>query len=256
MKRVLKFVGIILGVVLVFLIGVVVSALSGRMPIADGADVNGVRIVKDGPSSLDVVPLTSGHVAFIDGGNDKQGKAILAELSRRQLTIDSVDAIFLTHGHPDATSSVALFPHAQIMALQQEVPVVEGRKNSGGLVNGHLPVKPTGLHVTRPLQDGETVTLEETSFRVFAVPGPTVGSAAYLVNGVLFLGNAADHGSDGKIIASAWAFSESTAQDRQSLENLAQRLVREGADVKAIVFAHSAPLREGLAPLIAYAQKK
>jgi glyoxylase-like metal-dependent hydrolase (beta-lactamase superfamily II) len=83
----------------------------------------------------------------------------------------------------------------------------------------------------------------------------TTGSAAYLVSGVLFLGDAADTDDGGHIKASPWIFSDSQAQDRASLVRLDKRLLADGTDVKALEFAHSGVLVKGLAPLTDFAQK-
>lgn len=237
MKRTLKVVGLVVLLLFIFAGILIGTAFLGRRSITDGMEINGIRILKDGFVSVAVIPLGPGEVALIDAGNDKSGKAIVAELSRRQLGPESVTAILITHGHPDHIASIPVFPKAQVMALETEVPLVERR-----------------ARVTRPLHDGETVALGQTQVRVFAVPGHTAGSAAYLVNGVLFLGDAADVASDGKIKGSPWIFSSSQAQDRASLVRLDQRLIEENANVKAIAFAHSGVLSEGLAPLTAFAQ--
>jgi hydroxyacylglutathione hydrolase len=194
------------------------------------------------------VPIAPDQVALIDAGTDASGKAIVTELSRRHLSPDAVTAIFITHGHQDHIAAIKLFPHAQIMALMSEVPLIEGRAGSRGPLTQLFPVRPTGITVTRQLHDGETVQLGQTVFQAFAVPGHTAGSAAYLVNGLLCLGDAADIGSDGKAIGAPWIFSDSQAQDRASVAALLQRLDREHKEVKATYFAHSGLLVEGLQP--------
>jgi len=55
------------------------------------------------------------------------------------------------------------------------------------------------ITVTRGLRDGERVGISGTSVEVFAVQGHTPGSAAFLVNGVLFLGDSAAALSDGTL---------------------------------------------------------
>jgi glyoxylase-like metal-dependent hydrolase (beta-lactamase superfamily II) len=253
MKRVLVIVGLVV-LLLVLAVGAAVgSAFMGRQAITDGLEVGGVRIVKDGIVSVAVVPAGAGNVALIDAGNDKTGQAILAELARRQLTSDAVVAILLTHGHPDHTGAIGVFKNAQVMALAEDVGLVEGTARAHGPLTQLFPASPTGVKVTRPLQDGETITIGEAQVRVYAVPGHTQGSAAYLVNGLLLLGDAADAEPDGKLRGSPWVFSDSQAQDRDSLVRLEQRLRQEGADVKAMAFAHSGVRTEGLAPLSAFA---
>lgn len=255
MKRILKIAALVIGLLVILAVATIASAFVGRQSITDGFEINGIRIVKDGIVSVAFVPIGTGEVALIDAGNDKSGKAILAELARRQLGSDAVKAILLTHGHPDHTAAILLFPSAQMMALSTEAPLVEGRAGAHGPLTRFMSVSPTGVKVSRTLQDGETVMLDQVPVRVFAVPGHTAGSAAYLVNGVLFLGDAADATSAGMIKPAAWIFSDSQVQDRASLVHLDQRLIQDGSDVKAIAFAHSGVLVKGLAPLTAFAQQ-
>ena len=70
------------------------------------------------------------------------------------------------------------------MALEADVPLIEGRERSHGPLTRLFPANPTGIVVHRRLHDGDTVVLSGVAFRVYAVPGHTAGSAAYYVNGV------------------------------------------------------------------------
>ena len=141
-----------------------------------------------------------------------------------------------------------------MLALAREADLIEGRVAARGPFARLLAARPTGIKVAQSLQDGETITLAQTAIRVYSVPGHTAGSAAYLVREVLFLGDAADVGRDGKIQLAPSIFSDSQAEDRASLVGLHRRLVRDGASVKAVVCAHSGAIAEGLAPLAAFAQ--
>jgi len=238
-------------VILLLIVGVgilIATTFMGRQSIPDGLEINGLRIVKDGFVSISVLPLAGGDVALFDAGNDKSGKAILGALSRLGLGRENVKTIFLTHGHRDHMAGVPLFSDAQVMALSDEVDVAEGRVSPGGPIMGMMPVRPTGIKINRALHEGEVVDLGTAKVRVFAVPGHTAGSAAYLVNGVLMLGDAADAGSDGHVKGSPWLFSKDQAQDRASLSWLATRLASEGG-VEALVFAHSGVLKQGIEPL-------
>ncbi len=255
MTRALKIIAAVIGLLILTAAVAIGSAFIGRQSIADGFEVDGVRIVKDGINSAGVVSVGPREVALVDATNDSSGKAILAELSRRQLGADAVVAIFVTHGHPDHIAAIPVFRRAQVVALDREAPLIEGREGARGPLPRLMPVRPTGVTVGRRLRDGETVMVGSTLFQAFAVPGHTAGSAAYLVNGVLFMGDAADLNGDWKIVGAPWIFSDSQSEDRASIVRLAHVLQQSGAAVKVIACAHSGVRTEGLAPLMAFAQQ-
>jgi hydroxyacylglutathione hydrolase len=253
MKRILKIVGLIVLLLVVGVGALIAVTFMGRKAMVDGQEINGVRIVEDGMTSFAVVPIDERQVVLVDAGNDQAGQKVLAELTRRKLGPEAVSTILVTHGHPDHTAAIHLFPNAQVMALEPDVALVEGRAGSKGPVTRLFPVSPTGVTVNRALHGGDVVTVGATPIRVYAVPGHTAGSAAYLVNGVLLVGDAADVKSDGSLQGSPWIFSDSQAEDRASLARLEQQLVADGADVKAIVPAHSGAV-DGMAALTAFAR--
>ena len=252
MKRVLTIVGLVVLVLVVAVGGVLAATFLGRRSIADGQEVGGARIVADGFSSVGVITVAAREVLLVDAGQSATGAAILAELSRRGLTAESVTAILITHGHQDHTGALKMFPKARVMALEAEAAMVEGREGSHGPVTRLFPVSPTGVTVARRLHDAEIFTVGSASVRVFAMPGHTAGSAAYLVNDVLFVGDSADVSSNGELLGASWIFSDSQRDNRASLRRLAERLRQDSITVKAIVPAHSGPV-DGLAALTAFA---
>lgn len=241
LKRIVKVFGVTL-LLLAVLVGVgFYSAFGGMARIVDGKEpAPGVRIVKDGFVSVGVIDVGGGKIALVDAGSDPEGKAILAELSRRGASPDAVSAIFVTHGHRDHTGGCAKFPAAAIYALEPDVGLAEGREGGHGPMTRLVSVKPTGVHVTRALHDGEKLQVGDKEVRVFAVPGHTAGSAAYLVAGVLFLGDSAGMRSDGKLAGAPWLFSDDHAQNHASLAALAKRLEPERDGILAIAPAHTA----------------
>ncbi|MDA1183667.1 MAG: MBL fold metallo-hydrolase [Acidobacteria bacterium] len=247
----------IITLVLVLALGVawlLAATFIGRRATLDRQEFDRIRVVAAGFSSAGIVPTRDQRVILIDAGGDDTGEAILGELSGMGLGPSAVAAILLTHGHSDHTAAVARFPDAQVMALGAEVPLVEGRAGSLGPVTRLFPVSPTGVKVTGVLRDGQVVTLGGARIRVYAVPGHTAGSAAFLADGVLFVGDSADVTTDGALQGAPWIFSDSQAENRASLVRLEQRLVADRADVTAIVPSHSG-YTPGLAPLSEFARE-
>src|SRR5687768_3577560 len=253
MKRILKVVGLVLLVVILGVAAVLAITFMGRQPIQDGQEFSGIRIVEDGFTAVGVIPINDRQVALVDTGQDASGEIIKRELTRRNLQPEAVSAILVTHGHADHIGALGQFPQAQVMALEAEVPLVEGREGAKGPVPRLFPVRPTGVTVDRVLHDGDLVMLDTLPVRVYAVPGHTAGSAAYLVSGALFIGDSADIASDGRMQGAPWIFSDSQAENRESLVRLEQRLVSDGANVRVIIPSHSGT-SSGLAALTAFAR--
>lgn len=252
MKRALQVLGVIVLLVAAVVGAIGYSAFGGRTPLVDGAELpGGARVVKDGFVASFVLPAGEKEVALIDAGNDTSGTALLAELSRRGLGPDAVKAIFLTHGHGDHLGGCHLFPNAQVMAFPADVGLAAGTESAKGALTSGLKNPPERTcKVTHPLTDGESVTVGALTVRAFATPGHTGGSASYLANEVLYLGDNANADSDGKLSAAVRLFSDDPDENVRSLVALGQKLKAEGASVKLLAPAHTGQL-EGLAPLTA-----
>jgi hydroxyacylglutathione hydrolase len=232
MKRVLIGVGAVVLLLALAAGAVLYSAFAHNRPIVDGQSLsNGGRVVKDGFVSVVILDTEPGKVALIDAGHDTAGKALLAALGGRGLSPSAVEAIFLTHGHPDHTAGCKLFPGAQVYALEAELPVIGDAAN-----------------VTHALHDGDIIHVGSLSVEAFAVPGHTPGSAAYLAGGVLFFGDSAGGSKDGTLMPAVRFFSKNPDQNVASLKALAARLSPRAGEIKTLAFAHSGPL-DGFAPL-------
>lgn len=253
MKRALMAIAIVVVVAVLLVGGLIAATFMGRRAVVDGFEVAGGRVVVDGFSGVAVLPVGDGRVVLVDAGNDVEGTVILAELARLGLTREAVTAILLTHGHPDHIGAVRQFPAATVMAMEPEVDLIEGREGARAPLTRWFPVSPTGITVGRRLRDGETIMLGDAEVRAYAIPGHTAGSAAYLVRGALFVGDSADVASDGRVEGSAWIFSDSQEQNRQSLAALARRLRESGLRVETLVPAHSGALEDGLTALERFA---
>jgi hydroxyacylglutathione hydrolase len=252
MKRFLKIAAICV-VVLVAVLGGLFWYLFGGLQaqnagLALGA---GAEPVYDGFSTVFLLDAGDGSIALIDAGNDMAGAAILAALQTRNAGPDNVAAIFITHAHPDHDAAIALFPKATVYAMQREVPVAQGKEEYGSTfsaVTGKF--NPHPFEVGHPLEDGEKVTVGNLEVTAFALPGHTPGSGAYLVNGVLYLGDAAMISSDQKVVGPTKPFSTDAAQGMASLQQLAEELQSRADEVKVLATAHSGGVA-GFGPLAA-----
>ncbi len=202
----------------------------------------GARLVSAGASNVYVIPAGDG-VMLVDCGDQFGGEAIAAELARRGLNDSAVKTILLTHGHRDHLAACHRYPQARVYALAEERPLIEGDVVAKGPVSRwRAPARDLGVRVTDPLRDGDTLSIGDTAVAVYRVPGHTGGSAAFLINRVLFLGDAALGVESGgtHLRPAAWIFSDDREEANASLVQLARRLAGTGS-VAAIAFGHSGP---------------
>jgi hydroxyacylglutathione hydrolase len=244
MKRFLKIAALVVLVIVVAIGALAYSAFGNRAPIPAGLRVNRVEVVKDGIVSVYLIELAPGTVALVDAGNDENAAAVRAALGARNLGPEAVTTILLTHGDGDHVHGAHAFPHATVYALAADIGLAEGRAARGPFRSPH----PNGLHVTA-LADGQVLDISGIRVEVFAVPGHTPGSAAFLIDGVLFLGDSADVASDGRLEPGNWLFSSDRPTNRASLRDLAKRLSMRAGDIRAIACSHSGVLTQSLTPL-------
>ena len=246
--KILKRVLLALVVLVVLLVGAVASFIvpifAGSLPIADDAEVGpGVRQVKDGYVSVFIIDGGNGSLGMIDCGNDPEGTAILAALKAKGQTADQVGSIFLTHGHPDHTAACHKFPKAEVYAFPQDVLLAGGQDTAKGFLPHLMGPMPENkrIKVTKLLQEGQEVSVGTLNVRALATPGHTGGSASYLVNGVLVLGDNATGKNDGVHLAPK-PFSDDPQVNKESIARLYEHLKAEGS-VKTLAFAHSGPIQ-------------
>ena len=216
-------------------------AFSGMGRIEPGRKLpGGAVVIKDGYVSVFLIEIDANRVALVDTGNDPSGKAILAELARRKLGPEAVTTILLTHGHPDHTAACHLFPNATVYADGDEVPLLNGRVGSRGPVTRLFGPKPSTCPSVQPVKDGDDVPLLTRNARAFALPGHTSGSTAWLIDGVLNMGDAADAASNGSMLAAKWMFTDDPARARRSLVSLSDHTSE--LDIRMLAFSHSGVL--------------
>jgi len=252
-----KFIIIISGIIIFILIAVFFTIVfpflgTKKFPHSTEFSMGRITAIADGMSQVYILNGGDGNIALIDAGNSPDGKPVIEALAARGFIPSDVKSIFLTHGHPDHIAAAKLFTNAKIYSLKEEVEIAEGTGNNSSPIGYIFKASPTGLKVTDILKDGETVKSGSLKIEVFSIPGHTEGSAAYLVDGILFMGDSALSSSDGKIREAVWVFSNDVEQQNRSLKSLALKLLPRKNEIKSIVFSHSGHL-DGLQPLIDFA---
>lgn len=193
MKKILKIVLILAGVLLVFFLAVagwywwhMKSEIKKMTPaptqeLVLGSDT--VYSIRDSFVNVYLVKMGHHHLLF-DAGNDPA--VIAAELQKLRIDPASVNAIFLTHTDGDHVAAISLFPKAVLYFSREEEPLTDGRKSRFLWFGTSVPRKDYIL-----LDDGmEIVPGDDTVFCI-ATPGHSPGSMSYLVNGkYLFTGDA------------------------------------------------------------------
>ncbi|WP_395831580.1 MBL fold metallo-hydrolase [Archangium violaceum] len=177
--------------------------------------------LSDGQSYAWVMRTRNG-AALIDTGADASGEKLLAELRQEGLKPEDVHTVLVTHGHRDHWSAAHLFPKARVLVGPGEAEVVRGERALHSLAGRFLarftkqPPLPERLE---EVEAGQTLDVDGESLRVFHVPGHTPGSVMYLWRDILFSGDSLLGGS-GEVVLAPTVFSESTKENRKSLEQL------------------------------------
>jgi glyoxylase-like metal-dependent hydrolase (beta-lactamase superfamily II) len=234
-----KVLAIVLGLLVVLVVPIVaIGAVTfgGLVPLEDESLGELGEVVTDGYVSMGLIDVGEGKIALIDAGADEDGKALLAALTRRGRNPEDVVAVFLTHGHRDHVAGVHLLPNATAHLIASELPYLSGKTEYRGPLPGLMGVEDPGFRPVA-LADRDRIQVGTRAIEVFAVPGHTVGSAAYLVDDVLFLGDAASLEADGGLRSGPWLFSDDVDRQSASVRSLARAL--KGRRIEKMVFAHT-----------------
>jgi hydroxyacylglutathione hydrolase len=148
--------------------------------------------------------FSDNYLWLVHGHKDRRRVAVVdpgdAEAIERALTADALqlDAILVTHHHPDHVGGVAA------LAQRHGVPVY-------GPAGEEIPAR------TRALKDGDSVVLGALglTFDVWDVPGHTAGHIAYVGHGAVFCGDTLFSAGCGRL------FEGTAAQMNASLGRLA-----------------------------------
>ncbi len=247
MKRILKLFALLLVLIVGTVVVIGVVSFGGMAPVIDGRELGSALTVNDGYVASYLIDTGDGAL-LIDSGNEVSADPIIAALAKKNRRPEDVKAIFITHGHADHLAGIAKFPRAAIYALEREVPIAEGRETTHGILLKIIGASPHPVKVTHPLTDGSSVAVGNKVVEVFAIPGHTAGSAAYLVDGALFVGDSASLRDNGAVEPGPWPVTDDQDQNRASMRALAVKLAPRSEEIKWVVPAHTGPI-EGLKAL-------
>jgi glyoxylase-like metal-dependent hydrolase (beta-lactamase superfamily II) len=186
---------------------------------------------KDWFTSFFVRAVPDGVILIDAGFREGASERALEDLGH---TPDEVRHVFLTHGHGDHLGLLPELTNAEIHGLVAEEDLVA--EESGG-----------EARITDPVADGDVLDVG-VQVEVFAVPGHTAGSAVYLVDGVLLLGDSAIVDRDGVLVPVNEDRSDDPAKLVRSMQALAERLGPRKDEIDWLAPSHSAPV-QGFQPL-------
>ena len=195
-------------------------------------------------STAYLVQLAEGGAVWIDVGIESDGVLLKETMADSDIAEEDLRGIFMTHGHGDHITGALAFPDVPVYAMAAEAPLIAGEEAPERPFPSGDP-EPTGINVSEPLDGDATVQLAGTTIEAYAIPGHTDGSAAYIVHGVLFLGDAASRTDDGDIQGATWLFSKDADASEASLRALGEKLA-DREDIHTLAFGHSAALEDGL----------
>jgi hydroxyacylglutathione hydrolase len=207
----------------------------------------GVVGVEAGGAYAWIVRTPRGAV-LVDAGLDAKGTAILAELKSEGVEPDEVQAVLVTHGHPDHYAAASLFRKARVLIGAGDVAMLRGETThyaTFGKVMAALMPLPPGPTISGELRGGEQLDFDGARFTVIATPGHSPGSVMYLYKDVLFTGDSLMRKKDGVAIAPA-LFSENATENRASLRQL------ESVTFDKIADGHAGVTANGKAKLVRF----
>ena len=164
-----------------------------------------------------IVPVDDGGVVLVDTGFDDEARAIKHALRGRRL-----HAILLTHGHVDHAAGTSSL----------DAPVYVGRADAPALRGEHLfdavyPLLgevfagiPVAKGVVHEVDDADVFEVGDRRFTAIAMPGHTHGSTAWLLDDVLFGGDALLSPLGEAVYPAALGFSVDIEEAYQSIRRL------------------------------------
>ena len=190
-----------------------------------------------------------GTFALVDAGRDVKGRPIDAALAALGARRADVTDVLVTHGHPSETMGLAAVRAARVHAGEGDVDLIAGHERPGrgfDRIAGMVLPRMTA-QVADPIRAEEAIEIGGERILALPVPGHSRGSTAYLVRGVLFVGDAAAVHA-GRLVPGTRFLSEDPVRAERALVRLARRLAAE--PIERICSAHTGCSEPGSAPAL------
>ncbi|WP_245923847.1 MBL fold metallo-hydrolase [Paractinoplanes atraurantiacus] len=185
--------------------------------------------------------VTDDGVVLVDTGLPRNAKRIDRALREMKKTIGDVRVVLLTHHHLDHVGNVADIRRrsgARVIAHAADAPVITGAI-TGEPPKGLAKFAVRLIGTPEPTKLDQLITGDESSpvpgFTALHTPGHTRGHVSYLLErdgGILFVGDTAGRGRDGKVTLGPTQVSADPAEQARSIAKLAT------FDFEHAVFGH------------------
>lgn len=188
------------------------------------------------------VAVGEGKFVLVDTGTDADAKEIIGFLASQNATPADVVAIFITHGHPDHFSGLSQFADVTVYVSSLDRGVLEGTAACEGffpsLAGKRKKPAVAAMTQLQNIEDGQEIVVGSKKITAFSVPGHTRGSFVYLIDDLLFVGDAMTFGKN-KAIKPPAPMSHDSELGVASLRKLVERFDAQGIVPKLIAPTHS-----------------
>lgn len=137
-------------------------------------------------------PGVTAPPVLIDAGSDPAAVALEQALCKRNVALDAIEAVLLTHGHTNHTAGLKRMTRSAVYASFADAPLVRGDgplKNLWLQVLQRLRAPQRQLRALHPLLAGQRLVLSGHTLEVVALPGHTAGGLGYAVLGGVIVGD-------------------------------------------------------------------
>jgi glyoxylase-like metal-dependent hydrolase (beta-lactamase superfamily II) len=190
------------------------------------------------------------RLSLIDCGYAGSRARIVSAIEHEGRSVDELDRVICTHGHPDHAGSARELAEVGVPVLMHPADAARlrsgwrdalARPTRGGVFAAMTPDPPR----TEPLLDGQILPVLG-GLEVIHTPGHTAGSVCLYGrrDGVLFVGDTLG-ARFGRLTFASRLYSDDLATARRQVQRLAS------LDVTTLIFSHYPPLEEGASDALA-----